>query len=97
MKRDEIRYLQTDFENDLTETPFSEYPRPQFKRDSFLSLNGNWDFSIENEKEIRFSGKITVPFPVESRISGVMLDVKKDDIAIFSALFSIQRTIYFVQ
>ena len=77
--KDKIVYLKTDFENDLTDVPFSEYPRPQLKRESFLSLNGEWEICITNNKEERYSGKILVPFPAESRISGVMLDVKKGD------------------
>ena len=42
--------LPTDFETDLKNStiPFSDYPRPQLKRDSYLCLNGEWDFSIEN-------------------------------------------------
>ncbi|MCR5310294.1 MAG: glycoside hydrolase family 2 [Lachnospiraceae bacterium] len=38
--------------------PFSRYPRPQLKRDSYISLNGRWD------------GGVTVPFPLESELSG---------------------------
>ena len=26
--------------------PRSEYPRPQFRRENWLCLNGEWDFSI---------------------------------------------------
>ena len=52
-----------------------EYPRPQFERDSYLNLNGEWDCSltqIENGKEtIIYNGKILVPFPIESKLSGV--------------------------
>ncbi|MHA1399079.1 MAG: glycoside hydrolase family 2 protein [Candidatus Heimdallarchaeaceae archaeon] len=59
--------------------PFPEYPRPQFKRKEWLNLNGIWDFSI---KEIRKSseeidvGKILVPFPIESALSGVKKSLK---------------------
>ena len=52
-----------------------EYPRPQFERDSYLNLNGEWDCSltqIENSSEtIIYNGKIIVPFPIESRLSGI--------------------------
>lgn len=44
--------------------PFSKYPRPQLKRDSFILLNGQWD------------GGINVPFPLESSLSGF----KKKDV-----------------
>ncbi len=52
----------------LNEEPWQKYPRPQLKRDSFFSLNGEWDFSVGNES---YNKKITVPFCPESILSGV--------------------------
>jgi len=53
----------------LTGTPWSTYPRPQMRRDSFISLNGEWEFSV---KEPHFTGKtILVPFCPEASLSGV--------------------------
>ncbi|MBQ5837890.1 MAG: glycoside hydrolase family 2 [Clostridia bacterium] len=74
--------LTTDYELTLDENkiPFSEYPRPQLKRDSYLCLNGAWDFSIRNNGEVLYNGKINVPFVPESRISGINRATKKDDI-----------------
>lgn len=54
--------------------PLSEYPRPQFKREKWLCLNGEYDYAItgsEKETPQNFDGKITVPFSVESELSGV--------------------------
>ena len=48
------------------EIPWNEYPRPQFKRDSFFCLNGPWRFAI-NGTEV---GSILVPYPPESKLSG---------------------------
>ena len=50
-----------------------EYPRPQLRRDSFLSLNGYWDYAITQEATppLEFDGKILVPFSPESTLSGV--------------------------
>ena len=31
----------------LTGTPWNVYPRPQMQRDSFLNLNGKWDFTVK--------------------------------------------------
>lgn len=44
--------------------PLCKYPRPQFVRDSFICLNGEWD------------GGVTVPFPLESEKSGYEGKVK---------------------
>ena len=53
----------------LTGTPWNVYPRPQMRRDSYLNLNGKWEFSV---KEPDFTGKtILVPFCPESSLSGV--------------------------
>lgn len=54
--------------------PLPEYPRPQMVRDSFLNLNGTFDYAIvpkEMEWVTDFDGKILVPFAVESLLSGV--------------------------
>ena len=54
--------------------PLPEYPRPQMVRDSFLNLNGIFDYAIvpkETEWVTDFDGEILVPFAVESLLSGV--------------------------
>ena len=28
-------------------TPWAVYPRPQMKREKWLNLNGEWDFSVD--------------------------------------------------
>ena len=60
------------------DAPHSEYPRPQLVRSSWQNLNGQWDYAILPKgslPEIGFAGKITVPFPVESYLSGVQKTV----------------------
>ena len=59
--------------------PRPEYPRPQFVRPTWMNLNGQWQFEIDHgasgrarglvEREL--SGRITVPFCPESKLSGV--------------------------
>ena len=57
--------------------PFrSEYPRPQFVRKQWMTLNGSWDF--------RFAGDpwqtIEVPFVFQSRMSGIDDNRMCDDV-----------------
>lgn len=63
-----------------TNTPRSEYPRPQFERSTWINLNGIWTYAFDfgasgkNKKwqaSHGFDGKITVPFCPESSLSGV--------------------------
>ncbi|MGG6311894.1 glycoside hydrolase family 2 protein [Paenibacillus macerans] len=60
----------------------SEYPRPQFVRDAWMSLNGEWDFDFDDagigERDAWYEGeghdfsrKINVPFCYQSRLSGI--------------------------
>ncbi|MBO2516180.1 MAG: beta-galactosidase [Clostridiales bacterium] len=60
--------------------PRPEYPRPQMVRNNWMNLNGEWQFEIDQgcSGEARglveaecLSGRITVPFCPESRLSGV--------------------------
>jgi len=54
--------------------PWPEYPRPQMARATWLNLNGPWDYSITNASAPAAgapAGKILVPFPLESALSGV--------------------------
>ena len=46
--------------------PWNEYPRPQFRRDSFFCLNGPWRFAVNGTE----AGEILVPYPPESKLSG---------------------------
>ena len=54
----------------LAGTPWNRYPRPQMRRDSWLNLNGEWDFST-NYGEPESVSTIRVPFCPESYLSGV--------------------------
>ena len=53
--------------------PLPEYPRPQMVRDSWLNLNGPWDyaFGYTEAKPDRYEGQILVPFSPETELSGV--------------------------
>ncbi|HRR96180.1 MAG TPA: glycoside hydrolase family 2 TIM barrel-domain containing protein [Candidatus Ratteibacteria bacterium] len=59
----------------------TEFPRPDFKRDEYKILNGIWDFEIDKSntgierelflKDKKFSEKIVIPFPPESKLSKI--------------------------
>jgi beta-galactosidase/beta-glucuronidase len=61
--------------------PRPEHPRPQFQRDTWLNLNGEWDFALDFDVKGEEQGwakdpsgldkKIIVPFCPESRLSGI--------------------------
>lgn len=65
---------------DKTSIPRIEHPRPQFQRERWINLNGQWDFCFDHDDvglasswELRncFDMSITVPFVPESVLSGI--------------------------
>ncbi len=75
--------LPTPFEADMEDVPWQEYPRPNMKRDSYLCLNGHWSLSVVHEGATERVGEILVPFPPESRISGIERCFDKHDTLIY--------------
>lgn len=58
----------------------TEYPRPQFQRQSWLNLNGTWKFAFDDknlgergmwQQNPFFSAEIQVPFTYETKASGI--------------------------
>ena len=72
-----------------TEVPFSEYPRPMLRRDSYFCLNGFWNFEIDTQRHVDIPSKILVPFPPESRISGIGEVTQPDDVLIYRRTFTL--------
>lgn len=68
-----------------------EYPRPHLQRDDWYNLNGLWDLWILDSQTDQnyFTGKILVPFPVESALSGVAKKVEPHHILQYSRKFRI--------
>lgn len=66
-----------------------EYPRPQFMREDWVNLNGNWQFAFDDEtigkerkwylKDPEFPLEIQVPFAYQSEFSGIH-DTKFHDV-----------------
>jgi beta-galactosidase/beta-glucuronidase len=61
--------------------PRPEYPQPQFQREQWLSLNGQWEFDFDDADaglngnwasgSRKFTRTITVPYCYESQMSGI--------------------------
>ena len=65
----------------MNSIPRSEHPKPQFQRDKWMNLNGQWAFEIDNgrsgkarglhQADAQLSDTILVPFCPQSELSGV--------------------------
>jgi beta-galactosidase/beta-glucuronidase len=59
----------------------NEYPRPQFVRKNWTNLNGQWDFTFDDDNQgisagwfrgdVAFDKTITVPYVYQSELSGI--------------------------
>ncbi|MCB2179551.1 beta-galactosidase [bacterium] len=71
-----------------------EYPRPQMRRTAWMHLNGLWQYAItrkEEPKPDKFEGKILVPFPVESALSGVMRPLQPNQLLWYRRTFHLPQ------
>ena len=84
-----MKELATRWKNQVdTNNPLPEYPRPNMVRDSFLSLNGEWDYCInQQEKVAEYDGTIIVPFSPETALSGVQKIVMPEDYLHYRKVF----------
>jgi hypothetical protein len=74
--------------------PLDEYPRPQFVRDEWRNLNGLWEYAITSKEAARpdaWTGRILVPFPVESALSGVMTNLSASQRLWYRRTFEVPR------
>ncbi len=77
------------------ECPLKEYPRPQLVRDSYLSLNGKWDFEMSKNEQIplSFSKTIIVPYCVESTLSDICERIEVGTYLFYRKKFSLNKNI----
>ena len=108
-KTPRICQLETPFEKD-TQFSWQDYPRPQLKRDSYISLCGVWQLSVKKYKVkvkqySRFAGfareyqtddfeqtelgGIMVPYPPESRISGIERPLGENETYLYTRQFTL--------
>ena len=74
--------------------PWQAYPRPRMRREGWINLNGDWDFSADDGKSEQpaWDRHIRVPFPPESALSGVEgFDHKKTPILHYRRRFTLDR------
>lgn len=90
---------------EVSETPTglrSEYPRPQFQRKEWLSLNGEWEFGYDDldigederwylaDGSVPLTRKIVVPFTFQSKLSGID-DPSFHDVVWYRRMFEIPQ------
>ena len=80
--KDKLTPLYTTWGENLDKSSvLPEYPRPQMCRDSFVSLNGYWEYAFTKSAGLpeKYDGKILVPFSPEAALSGVNRQLKPDE------------------
>ncbi len=102
--------LGTPFEND-TQFSWQDYPRPQLKRDSYLSLCGSWQLAVKKyavaissmaqddlwyeyqggKSTMEQLGCICVPYPPESRISGIERELADNETYLYTKQFTLEK------
>ena len=82
-----LHELMTTAGETLRGTPWTVYPRPQLKRESYMNLNGAWDFSVNYEK----LGQIRVPFCPESKLSCIGKHFDEGSVLCYSRSFRLEE------
>ncbi|MGN0524202.1 MAG: glycoside hydrolase family 2 protein [Eubacterium sp.] len=84
--------LLTKWGEDLNrECPLGEYPRPQFKRNSYFNLNGIWKLAFTGSDSIpeKYDYDIVVPFSPECPLSGVNRGLNCNDYLVYFKAFQL--------
>lgn len=84
--------LTTPFESDGANA-WEVYPRPQMRRVSYQSLCGLWQLTVIRGKNREKLGEIQVPFPPESRISGIFRQMAPGEQYRYERTFHLQEPV----
>ncbi len=73
--------------------PWNVYPRPHMRRESFVCLNGWWDFALSETGEIpdAFGERIRVPFVPQSPLSGIGRAIPQRMTLCYRRIFSLPQ------
>ncbi len=73
--------------------PLPEYPRPQMVRKAWQNLNGLWDYAVVDKgataTPAAHDGKLLVPFPIQSALSGVKRQVSPEQRLFYHRTFTV--------
>lgn len=64
-----------------TRVPTHPHPVPIFQRRNWMSLHGYWNYEITSDEDaapVEWKRRLRVPFPIESLLSDVQLDMEPD-------------------
>lgn len=91
MGNDAIKHLFTPAGEKLKGKPWNVYPRPLLQRDSFLCLNGAWDFAVTDSDDFpaQYPEQILVPFCPESLLSGIGRTIPKNGVLYYRTYFTL--------
>lgn len=85
-----IKHLPTEYDECFDKNlPLKEYPRPRLQREKWINLNGEWDFFTTNG--CNKTGKIIVPYCVESLLSGINETFPKGTVYNYKREFNIRE------
>ena len=75
----------------LPALPWPDYPRPRLRRESFLNLNGRWQFAVSQSGEApaAYDRDILVPFCPESGLSGIGEHFAEGSFLFYRRVFSL--------
>ncbi|MBQ6948418.1 MAG: glycoside hydrolase family 2, partial [Firmicutes bacterium] len=70
--------------------PWNKYPRPQLRRNSWMNLNGTWEFQESGNSQLpeRYDETILVPFPPQSLLSGIHRDIPEEHFLFYRRSFA---------